>query len=66
MKKPQILFFTFLLIFLASCEKECTLKPIPKNIFDLGKMEKTSIYQCGKEIDSLVCFNPALMSSALG
>ncbi len=35
-----------------SCEKECKLKPIPENIFDLSKVPEIMIFKNQKEIDS--------------
>ncbi|KRD11131.1 hypothetical protein ASE21_05290 [Flavobacterium sp. Root901] len=52
--KTNISIFILLVLILISCERECHLTPIPKAVFDLGKIEKKIMVTSGNEIDSLI------------
>jgi hypothetical protein len=46
--------FFLLLICLNSCSKECTLKRIPENIFELKKIKEQNVLSCGNESNKLI------------
>ena len=49
----KAVFFLFL-IFFNSCSKECTLKRIPENVFELKKIKERNVLIYKNETDSLI------------